>query len=225
MSSTPGTGFHPDHASGQARALWEARHATLAVERDRWRICAFAALALAGVAIVLAVWAAVSSRYVPHIVTVDSFNRPAAALAPQSVTDWPDAVVRHEIAAFISDWRAVSLDGAVMRGRLNRIAHFYETGTPAHAKLVTWAAENDPFRRAERETVDVEVVSINAAGGDTWIVEWVETARKRGTGRVETTRRFTATVTLRQRKVRDFAVLLKNPLGMAVVDFDLQQIQ
>ena len=225
MSSTPGTGVHPDHASGQARALWEARHSTLAVERDRWRLCAFAALALAGIAVSLAVWAAVSSRYVPYIVTVDSVNRPAAALAPQSVTDWPDAVVRHEIAAFISDWRAVSLDAAVMRGRLDRIAHFYETGTPAHAKLMTWAQENDPFRRLERETVDIAVVSVNAAGGDTWIVEWVETARKRGTGRVETTARFTATVTLRQRKVRDFAVLLKNPLGLAVVDFDLQQIE
>ena len=210
--------------AGEARMLWEGRHATLAVERDRWRWAAFAALGFAGVALCLAVWSAVMSRYEPVIVTIDSLNQPRAVLPAVAVSDLPDAVVRHEIAVFVSDWRAVSIDRAVMEGRLRRIQAFYETGTPADAKLVAWVRDSDPLRRAETETVDIGVESVIYQGGSSWVAEWTETVRARGTGRVETVARFRASFTVRMKRVTDTALLLQNPLGLQVVDYDLQRV-
>lgn len=207
------------------RALWEDRHGSLAIERDRWRWIAFAAIGLAGVSMILAVWAAVSSRYIPYIVTIDELNQPRAALAPREVTDWPDASVRHEIAAFIRDWRSVSIDAAVMRGRLRRLQVFLETGSAADDKIVTWAGEQDPFRRAETETVDITFARVNALGGRSWLAEWTETSRRRSTGRIDAVRRFQGTFTLGQRRVRDDSILLQNPLGMVIEDFDIQRLQ
>jgi len=207
------------------RALWEDRHGSLAIERDRWRWIAFAAIGLAAIALSLAVWASVSSRYVPYIVTIDALNQPRAALAPKEVSDWPDASVRHEIAAFIHDWRSVSIDTAVMRGRLRRLQYFLETGSAADAKIVEWARAHDPFRRAETVTVDIAFARVNALGGRSWLAEWTETARRRGTGRVETLAKYQGTFTLGQRRVRDDSVLLQNPLGMVLEDFDIQRLQ
>jgi len=208
-----------------ARKLWEDRFGTLAIERDRWRWAAFLAMALAGVSLTLAVWAAVSSRYVPYIVTIDEIGQPRAALSPEAVTEWPDAVVRHEIGAFVRDWRAVSIDAAVMRGRLARIRYFLEPGSPAEDKIITWVGDNDPLRRAEIETVDIAIEGVNYVGGRSWIAEWTETARQRGTGAVDTVARLRGTFTAGQRSVRDNAVLLQNPLGLVIEDFDIVRIR
>lgn len=216
----------PDRALPQhARALWEDRHGALAIARDRWRWMAFAAMGFAAIALGLAVWAAVMSRYQPYIVTIDALNQPRAALAPQTVTDWPDPVVRHEIGAFIRDWRSVSTDVPLMRGRFERIEYFIETGSAADAKIVEWVRRVDPITRAETETVDVALDSVNELGGQSWIAEWTETTRRRSTGRVESISRFRSTFTLKARVVRDDSFLLQNPLGLAIEDYDIVRVQ
>lgn len=211
----------------RARALWEDRHAGLAIERDRWRWACFTALALAGIAFILAVWAAVSSRYEPYIVAIDRLGAPRPVIAPKTITDWPDDTVRHELATFVRDWRAVSIDAAVMRGRLQRIRHFLETGSAADTKLTTWEADRttNPFRVAEIRTTDVEVTAVNLVGGRTWTVEWVETFRDRTSGKLRETRRYRGTFTTGQRRIRDERILLHNPMGMVVEDFDIRRTE
>ena len=207
------------------RRLWEDRHGNLAIERDRWRAMAFAALALAAVAMGLGVWAAVSSRFVPYIVTVDDLNQPQAALAPKTVTDWPEAVVKQQLATLVRQWRSVSTDGDVMRGRLRRLQYFLESGSVGDTKIVEWAEQNDPFRRAETETVDVAMAGVTYLGGRSWFAEWSETRRRRNTGRIEQVTRWQGTFTLAQRRVRDDTILLQNPLGMVIEDWDVVQVQ
>ena len=211
----------------RARAAWEDRHGSLALERERWRHVAMASLGLAAVTTGFGIWAAVSTEYVPYIVSVDELNRPAAALAPREVGDWPDAVVRHELAAFLRDWRSVSLDRAAMEGRFRRIQYFLERNSPADLKVIAWARDSDtnPFRIAETRTSDVDVVAVNQLGGRSWLAEWTETRRNRTNGRAETPQRFQGTFVLGRRIVRDDAVLLWNPLGMVVEDFDIVRVQ
>ena len=217
----------PEDPFARARALWEDRHAGLAIERDRWRWACFTALALAGLSILLAVWAAVSSRYVPYFVAVDDLGQPQPVLAPKTITDWPDPAVRHELAAFVRDWRAVSIDATVMRGRLERIRYFLETSSAAETKIAIWAQnhDTDPFRVAEVRTVDVEVVSVNHVGGRTWIVEWTEALRDRTSGKLRETRRYQGTFVTGQRHIRDERILLHNPMGMVIEDYDVRRVE
>ena len=211
----------------RARAAWEDRHGSLALERDRWMRAAMASLGLAALATGFGVWAAVTTEYVPYVVAVDELGRPSAALAPREITEWPDAVVRHQLAAFIHDWRSVSTDRAAMQGRLRRIQYFLERNSAADRKVVAWARDPDtsPFRISETATVDVEAVAVNLVGGRSWLVEWTETRRSRGTGRAETPRRMQGTFVLGRRVVRDDTVLLRNPLGMVVEDFDVVRVR
>ena len=144
---------------------------------DRWMRAAMASLALAAVAVAFGIWAAVRTEYVPYIVLVDELNRPAAALAPEEITDWPDEVVRQQLSAFVRDWRSVSSDQAAMVGRLERIQYFLEQNSAADRKVVAWSQDRDtaPFELAKTRTVDVEIVAVNLVGGRTWLVEWNET--------------------------------------------------
>ncbi|WP_419738623.1 VirB8/TrbF family protein [Ruegeria sp.] len=211
----------------RARALWEDRHASLAIERDRWRWGCFSALALAGLALLLAVWAAVTSRYVPYIVAVDDLGQVQPVLAPKLITDWPDDTVRHELAAFVRDWRSVSIDTVVMRGRLDRIRYFVEANSAAEQALARWAGDRstDPFRVAERITVEIDVDAVALVGGRTWIVDWTETLRDRTTGALRETRRFQGTFVTGQRRIRDERILLFNPMGMVIETFDVRRIE
>ncbi|MYG26994.1 MAG: type IV secretion system protein [Boseongicola sp. SB0677_bin_26] len=211
----------------RARGAWERRHGTLARERDRWMRATMASLGVAAVAVGFGVWAAVSTEYVPYIVRVDELDRPSAALAPREITEWPDAVVRHELAAFLRDWRSVSLDRAAMEGRFRRIQYFLERNSAADLKVIAWARDSDtnPFRIAETRTSDVDVVAVNQLGGRSWLAEWTETRRNRTNGRAEAPQRFQGTFVLGRRIVRDDAVLLWNPLGMVVEDFDIVRVQ
>ncbi|MDE0698585.1 MAG: type IV secretion system protein [Boseongicola sp.] len=206
-----------------ARAAWEDRHASLALERDRWMRATFASLGLAAVATGFGIWAAFSTEYVPYVVTVDELNRPAAALAPREITDWDDEVVRHELAEFVRDWRSVSSDARAMEGRLRRIQYLLEPGSAGNRKVIEWAKDPDtsPVVIARTHTADVAIVAVNLLGGRSWLVEWTETRRGLGTGRAEAPRRFQGTFVLGRRAVRDAAVLLRNPLGMVVEDFDI----
>lgn len=211
----------------RARAAWEDRHGSLALERDRWMRAAMASLGLAALATGFGIWAAVSTEYTPYIVAVDGIGQPAPVLAPREITDWPDAVVRHQLAAFLRDWRAVSRDRAAMEGRFRRIQYFLERNSAADLKVVAWARDPDtaPFEIAKTRTVDVEVVAVNLVGGRSWLAEWTETRRNRASGKAEAPRRMQGTFVLGRRTIRDDAVILQNPLGLVIEDFDIVRVE
>ena len=211
----------------RARAAWEDRHGGLAVERDRWYRAFLCMAALAALAVCFGIWAAVRTEYVPYIVAVDELGRSAPVLAPREIREWPDAAVRHELAAFLRDWRSVSTDTAVMRGRLRRIQHFLERDSAADRKIVEWATDpaTSPFRTAERQTVEVAVASVVHVGGRSWLAEWTETFRSRAKGTVDSERRFQGTFVLGQRRITDQAVLMQNPMGMVVENHDIVRVR
>ena len=211
----------------RTRSVMQDLHGSLARDRDRWMRAAMAALGLAAITTTFGIWAAVKTEYVPYIVAVDEFSRPAPVLAPKELNDWPDAVVRHELAAFLHDWRSVSSDRAAMTGRLRRIQFFLEQNSAADRKVVAWAQDKNtsPFQIAETHTIEIEVVSVNLVGGRSWIAEWQERPRNRTSGQSEPPRRYSGTFVLGQRRVRDDHVLLQNPLGLVVEDFDIVRVQ
>lgn len=211
----------------RARAAWEDRHGSLARERDRWMRAAMASLGLAALAVGFGIWAAVTTEYVPYVVTVDELNRPAAAVAPQAITEWPDALVRHELATFVRNWRSVSTDRDEMEGRFRRLQYYLERNSAADVKVVEWSRDPDtaPFEIAKTRTADVGIVAVNLVGGRTWLVEWTETRRSRANGRAEVPRRLQGTFVLGRRSIDDDAILLQNPLGMVVEDFDIVRVE
>ncbi|MBF9051908.1 hypothetical protein GTA62_18490 [Roseobacter sp. HKCCD9010] len=216
----------PVRPEERARRAWERQHGSLAQERDNWRRIAFGSLALASVTIAFGIWAAVRSEYVPYIVAVDTLGRPQPVLSPRQIRDWPDPVIRYTLSSFVRDWRSVSTDRSVMEGRLRSIQYFLEQNSAADRKIIEWARDpaTSPFRTAETYSVDIVVASVVLVGGRSWLVEWTETRRDRSSGQSEPIQRYQATFVLGQRTVRDDRLLLENPLGMIIEDFDLVRL-
>ncbi len=211
----------------QARRDWDERFAFHARQAERWRMMAVVTLAIAICAIGFAVWAAVKTEYVPYIVAVDALGRAEAAKAPVTVGDWPVPVVKREIADFVLNFRAIPGDEAVLRSNLRRMLHYMTQGDPADTAMreIGRSPTLSPFVLAKTLTIAVEIVAVNFVGGNSWLVEWRETRRARGTGRILSVARFNGTFVLKRAAKLSPEIITVNPLGIMVAHFDIQKLE
>ena len=223
QGSPPGTSQRPDRIAAAFAAL-EERQGTLRDDRERWFRVAIVMSLVATVCAGFGIWAAVRSEYVPYIVAVDDLGRVQPVQAPKVIENWPDVAVRRELADLVSDWRSITSDPVVLRQRYRRLQYFLEENSAADRKVRQWAIETRPLTRAETDTVDVAVTSVNFVGGSTWLVEWTENRRPRATGQIDETTRWRGSFVLRKRRITDPAWLTNNPFGMIIEDIDARRL-
>ena len=213
----------PDRIAAAFAGL-EERQGTLRDDRERWFRVAILMSLVATVCAGFGIWAAVRSEYVPYIVAVDDLGRVQPVQAPKVIENWPDAAVRRELADLVRDWRSITSDPVVLRQRYRRLQYFLEENSAADHKVRQWAIETRPLTRAETDTVDVAVTSVNFVGGSTWLVEWTENRRSRATGQIDETTRWRGSFVLRKRRITDPAWLTNNPFGMIIEDIDARRL-
>ncbi|PMS98971.1 conjugal transfer protein TrbF, partial [Vibrio parahaemolyticus] len=83
--------------------------------------------------------------------------------------------------------------------------------------------EENPFERAARELVKVDIKSTLPLSDNTWQMEWVETITDRQ-GNVLDTPRFKATITTQTVQPKNKAEMNQNPLGLWIATFNDVQI-
>lgn len=208
-----------------AQNEWDERFAFHAGQARRWFYVSMGTLGFAAVALGFGIWAAVKTEYVPYIVAVDKLGQAAVAASPQFISDWPTSVVKREVADFVSNWRSVPSDVVVLNNNLRRMFYFLQSGDPANTKIKERNAnpETAHHRMRETKTVEVDVVSVNFVGGNSWLVEWRETTRQRSTGSILQIAIYKGTFVLKPALDISPEILTKNPLAMIVEDFDVQQ--
>ncbi len=211
----------PYLAAARARA---ERHGSLREDRDRWYRLALVMTLVAAGAAGFGIWAAVRSEYIPYIVAVDDLGAVQPVLAPNVITKWPPAAVRRELADLVRDWRELTSDDVILRQRYRRLQYFIEENSAADRKIKRWARQTQPLKLAATTTVEVEVASVNFAGGKTWLVQWTEVQRSRSTGLPGEISRWRGSFVLGQRRITDPSYLSQNPFGMVVEDIDARRL-
>ena len=164
----------------EARREWDERYDDLVLGKRNWQIAAGGLLALALILAGGIVWLATRSRYIPYVVEVDKLGYALTVpqpLTPSSIPDVTDRIERYEVAAFIRNARAVSSDTQIEQQMLNSLL--------AHARGAAdrfldeyYHADGfarNPFRRAQRETVTVQIDSILKLSARSYQVRWTET--------------------------------------------------
>lgn len=196
----------------KAAQVWDERIGSAGVQARNWRYMAFGSLILsAGFASAL-VWQTARGTVVPWVVQVDRLGQ-AQAIAPATADYRPtDPQVAWHLARFIEQVRSIPSDPIIVRQNWLR-AYEWTTDRGA-AALNDYARANDPFTKVGKQQVSVEVSSVIRASPDSFRVAWTEQHYE--DGKLATTERWTAILTIVIQQPRDADRLKSNPLGIYV---------
>lgn len=174
----PGT----PHPYLNARRSWNSHVGSLIASRTLWQAMALISLLVAFAAVGGVVYIGSQSKFVPYVVEVNKLGE-AMAVAPAPQANKVDQrIVRASVAEFIVNARTVTPDIAMQRRAIFKVYALMISGSPATRKMTAFlngTPDTNPFKRAEKQTVNVEIVSAIPQTSSTWQVDWVETQRTR----------------------------------------------
>jgi type IV secretion system protein TrbF len=213
-----------------ARRTWNDHVGTVVSSRQTWQMLGILSLLIALASVGGIIHIGSQSRFVPYVVEVDKLGQPVAVAPASQAAAADQRVIHASVASFISDARVVTPDIALQRKAVFRLYSMLSANDPATAKANEWlngTDESSPFKRAARETVSIEVLSVLPQTPDTWQVDWTETVRDRQGALKGPPFRMRALVTVytvpatpqtTEEQVRN------NPLGIYVRDFSWSKL-
>jgi len=208
-----------------ARRTWNDQSAANVANRQMWQLLCILAMMIALSGVGGMIYIGSQSKFVPYVVEVDNLGQ-VAAVAPAQRADIADPRVIHAaVASFINDARLVTPDITLQRKAVFRLYSMLSSNDPATAKANEWlngTEDSSPFKRAIKETVSIDILSVIPQTPDTWEVDWMETMRDRQGSVQNKPFRMRALITVyivpatpqtTEEQVRN------NPLGIYVRDF------
>ena len=156
--------------------------AAQSASRQTWQLFGLLALLVALASVGGVVYIGAQSKFVPYVIQVDKLGQTLVVGTADQAAVADPRVLHASVAAFISDLRLVTPDVALQRKAVFRTYAMLATGDPATTKVTEWfdgSAGSNPFKRAEQETVNVDIDSVIAQTDTTWQVDWTETVRDR----------------------------------------------
>jgi len=185
----------------------------------RWAACAlfmtFATLLLAYGNITLAN----KVKVIPYIVQVDKHGY-EVSVGPLTAPDKIDErVVLSRLATFVTRWRTVNADPVAQKDYIEWVYSSIPAGTPAQQKINLWYSQNDPYKivAEQKITRTVEINTVLKISDITWRIEWEEFDWD-NRGLKIGAKRWTALLTYDHAAPKELANVIKNPLGVYVVE-------
>src|SRR5215472_602818 len=160
-----------------ARKEWDERYGEFITRARNWRVAALMSVLVALVATVGVVWLTTRSHVIPFVVLIDSLGRPVASGLAEQTSVGDDRLRRAVIQDWIENVRLVTTDGIAQRRAIDRVYAHIASGTSAQAFISEFYRNDPPFKRAQTDTVAVEVKSVLPTSDRTFEVDWVETSR------------------------------------------------
>jgi type IV secretion system protein TrbF len=198
-----------------ARREWDERYGDQIVRARNWRtmavLCALTALLeTAGL-----LWMSSHSRVLPFVVLIDNLGRPVASgFADQSNAN-DDRVRRSTIFNWVENLRLVTTDGVAQRKAIDLVYSHIASGSSAQTFISEFYRADPPAKRAQTETVSVEVKSVLPTSDRTYEVDWVETTRDLY-GAIKATDRWRGSFSIAFNPPTDERLARINPLGIYV---------
>jgi type IV secretory pathway TrbF-like protein len=204
-----------------ARREWNERYGSYVARAKAWRLTAIAALIVAAIAVAGIAWIGAQSKVVPYIVQIDKEGT-AVAMEPAEQArgiEGQDRVVKAMLARWISDLRMVTPDVNLEKRAIHEVYSHLNKTDPAEAEINGYFTENNPFERAAKELVAVEIKGVLGVSRETWQVEWDETSRDRR-GAMIGRKRMKAMLTIEIIPPQNEETIRDNPIGLYVRNVD-----
>jgi type IV secretory pathway TrbF-like protein len=117
----------------------------------------------------------------------------------------------------VENLRTVTTDGVSQRKAIDRVYAQIASGSAAQTFISEFYRGDPPFKRAETETVSVEVKSVLPTSDRTYEVEWLETTRDLY-GTVKATDRWKGYFAIALNPPKDERQARINPLGVYITN-------
>lgn len=210
----------------RARQEWDGRIGAAVLQARNWRLATFASILFVSMpAVAGMVYLGAQPKAVPHIVEVHSDG--SAVYRGQIGQAWQqyrpsEASIRYHLGRFVSNTRMISSDQAVIK---KNWLDAYKLVTPdAMNTLNEYARKHDPFARAAKERVSVQILSMVPITADSWQIDWREEAwGLRGDALGQSYWRGIFKVV--SNKPTSEAMLASNPIGLYIDEFHWSKIQ
>jgi type IV secretion system protein VirB5 len=199
-----------------ARREWDERYGDLVTRARNWRTVAFLCALIALVASGGIVWLSTKSRVVPFVVAIDHLGRPVASGIADETSATDDRLKRASVLNWVENVRTVTTDGVAQRKAIDHVYAQIANGSHAQAFIGDYYRSNPPQKRAETETVAVEVSTVLPTSDRTYEVDWIETSRDLY-GTVKSTDRWKGSFTIALDPPTDERLARINPLGIYII--------
>ena len=221
-SMTPKT-VHSENPYLAARKEWDERYGSLIKRAQHWRGAAVLALLVALTESVVILGAATRPKTVPYVIALDTLGRVVASGAVERSSPVDQRMKTTALARWIQDLRGVTSDGLAQRTAIDRVYGMIGSGTAAQTLITEFYRANQPFERANKETVQVDVNTILPTTEHTFEIDWTETARD-PSGGVVSVARWKAILTVAVNQPTDENVLQMNPFGIYVMNINWSKV-
>mgnify|MGYP001577663434 FL=1 len=208
-----------------ARRTWNDLMKAQVASRRSWEMIAILCLLIALASVGGIAYVGSQSKFIPFLYNVDTHGHAVAVGPVERASPTDPRVLAAAIGDFIANARLVTVDAALQRKAVYQVYAMLSEQDPATGKMNHWmngTEDSNPFTRAEKETVTVEISTVLPQTPDTWEVTWLESVWDRK-GEVKTTPvPMRALVTIYRAEPSATVSedeLRRNPLSVYVRDF------
>lgn len=221
------SGLHPNHNDGaetpyrQAKAEWDDRIGNARVQARNWRIAALFSLFITmGVLILFAITLPLR-KHTLFIAQITDTGQ-VVNVAPLKKYYTPtQAMKAYFVKHFIKLTRRLTLDPVLTKKNWTEA---YQLSLPASEKKITQHIKNNQsLEKLGKQTIMVTVNYVNFLSGHTFVAHWIEKQVDRN-GNPISQKEWKGMFTLAMKPPKTEHQLLKNPLGLYVVDFSASNI-
>lgn len=197
---------------------WDLRIGSSSVQAKNWRLCALLSLAIALLATLILIITLATRKEKIFIAEVTKEGR-VVNVAPLTIKYQPnEAQKEYFIANFIELTRSLTLDPVAMNK--NWISAYNFLSNRGGQQFSKYFKEANPKAILGKKTVTIDITDINPVSPATMHVNWTETTINTD-GQEEGKKNYSGIFTIALKQPVTRAEILRNPLGIYIVDFNI----
>lgn len=210
-----------------ARITYKSNSAKEKGNTRMWQITSLMALFMASVVIGGYIWERQSSKFVPYVVEVGELGQSVTSKIAEESAPVDARVIKATLAQFVKDLRMVTPDTSLQKIAIQNVyAHLADSSPAIQITNRFYSDEStNPFKRAEKELVNVNILSVLPQTEKSWQVTWIEQVLDRKGSELSKIRR-TAILQITINEPTNSTTeeeIRNNPLGIFIPNYALSE--
>ncbi|MFZ7175054.1 VirB8/TrbF family protein [[Pasteurella] aerogenes] len=210
-----------------ARITYKSNSAKEKGNTRMWQIVSVLALFITSIVIGGYIWERQSSKYIPYVVEVSELGQNVTSKIAERAAPVDARVIKATLAQFIKDLRMVTPDTSLQKLAIQNVyAHLADSSPAIQITNRFYSDEiTNPFKKAEKELVNVNILSVLPQTEKSWQVTWIEQVLDRKGAELSKTRR-TAILQITINEPTNSTTeeeIRKNPLGIFISNYALSE--